>query len=354
MEFNIGPRMVKTGLAVTLTLLVTSMLDLDLEIIAVIAAVLAMRPSIMRSIDYMKEVLIANSVAAVFSILGTFLLGTHPLSVGAVVILSIAVNVKLGLTKTVSLTTLTIMAMMLANEGGLNFVYIIERVSLIGIGVLSAFIINMTVFPPNHEKILYGMIKEAHEKTKFLLRVIPNKTMTIPHMREENKKIEKLINEASDYFDIIFDERNRLFIRNRMNFFKNIVIYKHMIQVLKKKHTLIRQLEKNIEEIEAHSGNQSYLIKKLVSEMTTYSENIFLMYEDKIILDKDLQKEAKVTMRLTINHLIEELQGSEFEKWNYLFPVANSLIELFYEMDKLERFVRKKEIKEKKEERHSL
>jgi len=350
MEFNIGPRMVKTGLAVTLTLLITSLLELDLNVIAVIASVLAMRPSIMRSFDYLKEVLLANSTAAIFSVLGTILLGTHPLSVGAVVIISIAVNVRLGMNKTVRLTTLTIVAMMLANEEGLNILYMIERVSLIGIGVLSAFLINMIVFPPNHQKLLYDIIKEAHEKSKFLLRVIPNKTMSVPHMREEDEEIGSLIREASDYYDIIFDERNRIFIKNRMLFYRNIVIFKHMIYVLRKMHTLIQQLEKNLGEIEEGSTNQYYLIRKLVNEITTYSENIFLMHEDKIVLDRDLQKEAKTTMRLTINHLIAELQGSEYDKWNYLFPAANSLIELFNEMEKLERFVRNKEIKQKKED----
>lgn len=349
MEFNIGPRMVKTGLAVALTLIITGMLGMELEIVAAIAAVLAMRPSIMRSVDYMKEVLVANSVATVFSLLGTFLLGNHPLSVGAVVIISIAINIRLGLTKTVSLTALTIMAMMLANETGLNVMYIIERVSLIAIGVLSAFIINMAIFPPNHQKNLFEMIKEANEKTNFLLRVIPNKTMSIPHMREEDKQIEKQINKAADYFDIIVDERNRLFIRNRINFFRNIVIYKHMIRVLRKKHALIHQLEKNLDDIESISKENSYLVKKLVNEMNTYSENVFLLYEDKIILDRDLQKQTKTAMRVTINNLIDELQGSEFEKWRYVFPAANSMIELFYELDKLESFVRKKEMKEKKD-----
>jgi len=36
-----------------------------------------------------------------------------------------------------------------------------------------------------------------------------------------------------------------------------------------------------------------------------------------------------------VNNLIEKLQGSKVEKWNYLFPVANSMIELFNELDKL-------------------
>lgn len=108
MEFNIGPRMVKTGLAVVLTLLITNMIGLELQLVAAIAAVLAMQPSIMRSFAYIKEVLISNGVGLVFALLGILLLGSHPLSVGVVVIISIAINIKLGLNKTVSLTVLTI------------------------------------------------------------------------------------------------------------------------------------------------------------------------------------------------------------------------------------------------------
>ncbi|WP_156290070.1 FUSC family protein [Oceanobacillus salinisoli] len=348
MEFNIGPRMVKTGLAVALTLLVTGILDLELEIVAAIAAVLAMQPSIMRSFAYIKEVLVSNGVAVIFALLGTFLLGSHPLSVGAVVIISISINIRLGLNKTVSLTVLTIMAMMLASDNGINYIYIIERISLIAIGVISAFVVNVLVFPPNHKKNLYHLIKDTSEKINFLMRVIPNNTMSIPKQKEEDREIEKMITKAKDYYEIISDERNRLFIRNKTDFLRSIVIYKHMIKVLDKQYTLIYHLEKNLREIENSSSAKTFLIKKLVSEMNTYSENVLLMYEEKIKLDMDLQKETKAAMRLTINNLIDELQGAEFEKWSYVFPVANSLIELFYELDKLERLVRFKELKEYK------
>ncbi|GGA81125.1 FUSC family protein [Ornithinibacillus halotolerans] len=346
MEFNIGPRMVKTGLAVALTLLITDLLDLDLEIVAAIAAVLAMQPSIMRSYAYIKEVVISNSVGIIFALAGYFLLGNHPLSVGAVVIISIAINIKIGLNKTVSLTVLTIITMMLGGSGGISYLYIIERVSLVAIGVLAAFIINALVMPPNHKKILFSMIKKASEQTNFLLRVISNKTMSVPQMRVEDKEAEKLINEAKSYYEIISDERNRLFIRKRINFFRNIIIYKHMIQVLCKKHTLIRELEKNFNEIEMMPSNKSQLIKKLILEINAYSENIILLYEGKIVLDKDLQKETKAAMQVTINNLIDELQGAEFAKWAIVFPIANSIIELFFELNKLERFVRFREGKE--------
>lgn len=346
MEFNIGPRMVKTGLAVALTLLITGIIGLELEIVAAMASVLAMQPSIMRSFKYIKEVLISNGVGLIFALLGILLLGNHPISIGAVVIISIAINIKLGLNKTVSLTVLTIVTLMLASDDGINLIYTAQRVSLVAIGVMSAFVINVLIYPPDHQKILFNKIKKASEKTIFLLRVLPNKTMSIPQMKDEDKEIDKMINRAKDYYEIIADERNSLFIRNRMDFLRNIIIYKHMIRVLRKKHTLIQQLEKNLRNIEMVSLGKSHMVKKLVSEINTYSENVLLMFEDRIVLDRDLQKETKHAMRVTINNLIEALQGSDFEKWSYVFPIANSIIELFYELDKLERLVRIKEMRE--------
>ncbi|MCF3943460.1 FUSC family protein [Oceanobacillus alkalisoli] len=343
MDFNIGPRMLKTGIAVILTLVITNTLQMELELVAAIAAVLAMQPSIMRSFTYFKEVVIGNSVAVVFSLIGIFLLGNHPLSVGAVVIISIAINVRLGLSKTVNLTVLTIIAIMLQSADGINVPFIINRVSLVVIGVVSAFIVNAFVFPPNHQKMLFNQIEDAINQTLFLLRVIPNKTMSVPTLKTEDREIEKKITKIKDYFDIIVEERSRLFIRNKIHFLRSIVIYKHMIRVLEKQYTLITQLEKNIEEIEALGSGKSHVIKKLINEMANYSENVFLLYQNKIVLDRDLQRETKNAMRLTINNLIEELQGSGYDKWTYVFPVANSLIELFAELDKLEKFVRKKE-----------
>lgn len=333
--------MLKTGIAVTLTLVITSFFEMKLELVAAIAAVLAMQPSIMRSLTYLKEVVIGNSVAVIFSIIGIFLLGDHPLSVGAVVIISIAINVRLGLNKTVSLTVLTIITIMLQSDG-IDIPFIINRISLVVIGVISAFIVNALVFPPDHQKLLFKRIEDAVKQTLFLLRVIPNKTMSVPTIKDEDRVVEKKIIKIKEYFDILVEERGRLFIRNKINFLRTIVIYRQMIRVLEKQYTLIQQMENNMAEIEEMGSGKIQVIKRLINEITNYSENVFLLYQNKIVLDRDLQRETKNAMRLTINNLIEELQGSDYEKWTYVFPVANSLIELYGELDKLETFVRKK------------
>lgn len=345
MEVNIGPRMLKTGIAITLTLVITDFFEMELQMVAAIAAVLAMQPSIMRSFEYFKEVVIGNTVAVIFSLLGIFLLGAHPLSVGVVAIVSIAVNVRLGLNKTASLTVLTIVTIMIASNGIIDFFYIVNRLSLVVIGVSSAFIVNAVIFPPNHQKLLFNELTKAFDRTLFLLRVIPNKTMSLPTIKVEDEELEKRIAKIKKYYDILLEERSRFFIRNKINFLRTIVIFKHIIAVLERQYELINQLEKNIEVIDSLSGGKSHVIKKLITEITNYSENVFLLYQNKIIIDRDLQRETKAAMRLTINNLIEELQGSDYDKWIYVFPVANSLIELFAELDKLEKFVRKKENK---------
>src|SRR5699024_2489208 len=180
---------------------------------------------------------------------------------------------------------------------GVNFMYIAERLSLVVIGVVSAFIVNVLVFPPNHQKMLFKKIEKAINRTFFLLRVIPNKTVSVPTIKGEDREIEKEITKIKDYFEILAGERGRLFIRNRITFLRSIVIYKQMIKVLEKQYTLIRHQEKNIDAIEEISGEKSDTIKHLINEITNYSENVFLLYQGKIILDRDLQRETKQAMQ---------------------------------------------------------
>ncbi|MFC2949763.1 FUSC family protein [Virgibacillus sediminis] len=349
MDFTIGPRMVKTGLAVALTLMVTSLLSLELGFIGAIASIMAMRPSIMRSFTYIKDVALANTVGIVFAILGAILLGTEPIAIGFVVIISIAVVIKLDLESTVNLVVLMVVTLMASSTGNeIDLLYALQRVSLVAIGVLSAFVVNALIFPPNHKKMLYKMIKTSSDRSHLLLRAIPNKKMSIPQMKEDEETLEEQNKKARDYYQVIYDERNRMFIKERLSFLRTIVVYKQMIVVLERQYTLIESLDRKLSEIEEMSENKSFLIKKLMEEINNYSENIMMMFEGKIILDKDLQRETKSAMRLTINDLITELQGSDFQKWTKVFPVANSIIDLFTELERLEKLVRVYQMKEEK------
>src|SRR5690625_3158851 len=185
MNFNIGPRMMKTGLSVALTILVTETLDLQFGIVAVLTSVVAMQPSIMRSVSYIKEVALSTLIGISFALAGAYTLGLQPVSIGITVILAIAVTIRLGWIKTVNITILTIAIIMLSGDESINMIYLIDRLSLILIGLLSAFVNNSLIFQPNHQKIFYNMIKDSLDKIIFLLRVIANKMMKMKEMKKK-------------------------------------------------------------------------------------------------------------------------------------------------------------------------
>lgn len=341
MNFNIGPRMMKTGLAVAMSIIVTEALGLELGMVAVITAVVAMQPSIMRSISHIKEVALSTAMGVFFALAGAYTLGLQPVSIGITVIVAIAVNIRLGWVKTVNITILTIAIIMLSGDEQIHFIYLIDRLSLIFIGISSAFLINALIFPPNHQKLLYGLLRSAREKTSFLLRVIPNKTMKVRELKKHKEDLAKQIKEVNDYLDLIIDEKSRMFIKKRMSFMRDIIIFKQMIKVIELEFQLIENLENKIEEIEEISENQSYLVKKLVAKIVEYHENVILTYEGQVTIQKGLQRDSFTAMNLTINDLIDELQQSELEKWIEIFPVASSIVTLMVELEKLDKLTRK-------------
>lgn len=343
MNFNIGPRMMKTGLAVALTIIVTAALGLELAVVSVLTSVVAMQPSIMRSLSYIKEVALSTIIGITFALVGAYTLGLQPVSIGITVILAIAVNIKLGWVKTVNITILTIAIIMLSGEESINLIYLVDRLSLIFIGVSSAFLINALVFPPNHQKILYKMITNTLDKTNFLLRVIPNKTLKVKELKSKETALKKDIKEISDYLNIIVDEKGRMFIRHRIQFMRDIVIFKQMLKVIELEYQLIKNLDSKMTKIEEISENQSFLVKKLVAKIVEYHENIVLTYEGKVTIQRELQKDSFIAMNLTINDLINELQQSEIEKWIEIFPVASSVVTLMVEMEQLDNLIRRNE-----------
>src|SRR5699024_11165345 len=123
MNFNIGPRMMKTGLAVALSILITESLQIELGLVAVITAVIAMQPSITLSVNYIHEVTLSTLIGNVFVLIGAYTLGLQPISIGITVIIAIAANIRLGWVKTVNINIkiLTIAIIMLSGEEPIHF-----------------------------------------------------------------------------------------------------------------------------------------------------------------------------------------------------------------------------------------
>src|SRR5699024_11836142 len=73
--------------------------------------------------------------------------------------------------------------------------------------------------------------------------------------------LQKEMKTISDYLGVITEEKGRMFIRNRFNFMRDIVVFKQMLIVLQAEYDLIEHLKSKMDKIEMISENQSFLVR---------------------------------------------------------------------------------------------
>ena len=111
---KLGPRVIKTGLAVTFALYICSVLKLESAVFAGIAAIFTIQPSIYRTWKQVWNQAQTNIIGAIFAFLGLYFLGNDPFSIGLVIIILISISLKLKMGETISLTVVTVLAIMSA------------------------------------------------------------------------------------------------------------------------------------------------------------------------------------------------------------------------------------------------
>ena len=111
---KVGPRVIKTGIAVTLALYICSIFDLDSAVFAGMAAIFTIQPSIYRTWKQVWNQVETNTLGAIIALLGLYFLGSDPFSIGLVMIIVILISLKLKMANTISLTLVTVLAIMSA------------------------------------------------------------------------------------------------------------------------------------------------------------------------------------------------------------------------------------------------
>lgn len=355
---NIGARIIKTGLSVTLALFVASFFNMQPAALSAVAAVLAIQPSVMRSWRYLKEVIITNVIGVIFASLGFYLFGSEPFFIGLIVVLTIAVNLKLGLTKTINLSVLSVIAILTTEitDTTSTFYAALDRFSMVGIGVVSSILINVLVIPPKHEKRFYDSMRKLNDKLNILLRLVPQKEITITTFKKEKENLDKIYNKTNDLFELLNEEKIRLWVKDRQLFLRKIVVFRQMQRVFRTEISLFEKIEKHFNTMSFISTKETEEVKDTVNEMLQYQENIFLIYEGKIppkTKEQSNEKTERIETKLkcTVNDLMKHYDPANEELWWRLFSIVNGLIETIAELERLERMVsnvKQRDIKRKK------
>lgn len=206
---KLGARILKTGIAIILAISIASLLPSDAGMITVagIAAVVAMQPSVYRTLKTIVDQFQGNVIGAILAIVMVSIFGKNIIIMGATVILLIAILFKLKIEHVATLATVTALIIMGQHSGSFYW-SAFYRFILVMIGVLSSFIVNMTFLPPKFEtKIYYNSLNITTDIFKWFNLVL-NDVTEFNYVKQDLESLRQRVVKLEQLFEFYKEERS--------------------------------------------------------------------------------------------------------------------------------------------------
>lgn len=168
---KIGMRTIKTGIAVFLTMLISKLLHLESPFFATIAAIIAMKASVSESLSIGKNRMLGTILGGIVALLFTYFVPTNILTISIGIIIIIYTCNLLGWRKSIELSTMVFLSIILNYAEGSRLAYAIDRTSATLIGLVIGTLVNYLIVPPksNHEKYVEESIAKIYSEFKNTL-----------------------------------------------------------------------------------------------------------------------------------------------------------------------------------------
>jgi uncharacterized membrane protein YgaE (UPF0421/DUF939 family) len=279
---KIGARVFKTGLAITLSIYLASLLGFQSPSGAAVAATFAIQPSVYRSWQSIVENVQGNVIGAFVAVLFLILIGANPILIGIAVIIVIMIHLKLKLNDTIPMSVVTIILMMSgvpSNEGVL--VYALTRFLVILCGVLAAFIVNIAFLRPNYEKKLYKLIFNQTTSLFNWVRLSLQHTPERSTLKNELRHMQDTKLQIGQFYLWYREERN-YFKKGRYAKHRKIVVFRQMMTTTNKLNDILRllsQYERLYYDIPEPFKND---IQERIEGLMTLHERVLLRFNHKV------------------------------------------------------------------------
>jgi uncharacterized membrane protein YgaE (UPF0421/DUF939 family) len=241
-KMKLGARILKTGIAIVLSLYLGQLLHSPSPVFAGIAAIFAIQPTIYRSYLTIIEQIQGNIIGALLAVIFVILLGNHIIVIGLAAIIVIGINLKLKLENTIGLSLVTLLSIM-ETPGG-NFIpFAGIRFSTIMIGVFSAFIVNLVFMPPKYENKLYFCVTNTTEEIIRWIRLSTRHDFDHNLLKTDIDKLKENTLQMSLFYSMYKEERS-YFKKNSLEKSRKLVIYRQMHSAAKKALETLKKLHR--------------------------------------------------------------------------------------------------------------
>jgi len=331
---KIGPRVIKTGIAVTLALYICSVLNLESGVFAGIAAIFTIQPSIYQTWKHAWNQIQTNLLGAIFAILALYFLGSDPFSIGLVMIIVIAISLKLKMADTISLTLVTVLAIMSA-PGNEDLTYALHRFALTFIGMVSALLVNVFISPPNYRKMFSEKVHSVFQNMSILMRTAVSNEMTEKSFTEQMETLESDILKLEDQFRMFDEEREKMAKVNPVNL-REIVVFKQMFKSLQQGFIVLEDIDSFYFQSKP-TEKENQLFDQQLELLIKYHELFLLKYEGKIKMDEP-QTERNI-MESTNTFLEKVMNSYQQDHKIQLAVIGSSIYNYAYQIDRLDQVV---------------
>ncbi|CCO07650.1 FUSC family protein [Desulforamulus hydrothermalis] len=184
----VGARILKTGIAVALSMYICTLLQIEPKVFAAVSAVINVQPSIYRSFRNAVEQVITHIISVLIAVICGYTFGTGPIIMGLVTVLIISTNVKLNLKQGISMGVVAGIFVLDAPQH--DFLqHALTRSYVIFIGLGSALFINSFLSQPRYSNNFLVQLAKLNELTAgFFTELVKGFIKLEPLNRDEYEK----------------------------------------------------------------------------------------------------------------------------------------------------------------------
>ncbi|WP_152396173.1 FUSC family protein [Paenibacillus guangzhouensis] len=336
----LGPRVLKTGIAVAMALYISLLLGFQTPVIAAVAAIFAMQPSIYRSWRYFLDQLQTNTLGAAIALVVGMAFAHDPLIIGLTCIVVIMICLKMKMEETIGLTLVTVIAVMEAS-GQWDFALSRFLHTLVGIG--SAFVINILFFPPKPNVQFLKQIDAVFNRMSLLLRTAISDEMKESSFRAEYQALETEMLSLHDKFKL-FEEEIKKIKRAKYRRSRQIVVYKQMLNTLQKGLEVLEAIDNHyFQSTRTPEINEAF--DRHLELLEKGHELVLLKLDDKMKPELESIEQMEIENEKFLQAVMQEIHFDDGSR--RLSIVAAACYEYGYQIARLDRLAGHADIEEK-------
>lgn len=312
---KLGARAFKTGLAVTLSIILAQFIASDAGVIAGLSAVPSTQPSVAKSYTTMRNRLVANTIGGFLAAIISTTIGSNVIIIGLATVLLIAILNYLKLGDVISLAAIT-MIVILLNDSGSPYTTATIRVAETFIGVIIAFLVNTFIHPPKYGEKLYHIIDYATSEFLVWIRSSLRKNSDFSIMSKDLKWARTQLSRM-DYFFELLQESKMPFTRYKLDEQKQLVIYRRMIRTTRSAYKVLSALHEYENSFFNFPQSMRITIRERMETLMTGHEQIMLKFSGRIAPEQvhffeANKKEREILLENFFQHAQDQSNAKDF------------------------------------------